>query len=163
MPVDSSVFTQRVFCYPFRGEGFDAEFLILKKASGTGSTQAGLWQVVSGKRTGEETHLQGALRELEEETGCRPVRFYNAGMETYYDHFRHVICLCPTFAAQIPHDAEVKLSNEHDEYCWLPFDEALPRLPWPSQRESIGRIRFNIVDPAGPVPMEIPEGLWQKS
>ncbi len=160
MPDEHPFFARRINCYPFRPSADDWEFLVLRKSSRSRSAQAGLWQVVSGKIEAGEKFWQAALRELKEETGCVPVRFYNLEVETHYDHFKDLICLNPTFAAELPPDASVTLSDEHDDFEWLPFDEALLRLPYPNQRESITRVRFNIVDQPDPVPMEIMESLW---
>ena len=154
------LFIGRVNCYPFRARGGDWEFLLLRKTRRSSSAQAGLWQVVSGKADGDEPFWKAALRELEEETGCRPVRFYNLEVESHYDHVHDRVCLNPTFAAELAGDATVRLSPEHDEFIWLPFERALVTLPYPNQRESITRVRFNIVDQPGPTPMEIPEAVW---
>lgn len=160
--MEQQIHTQTVNVYPFRTDGLDFEFLVLKKSATSKSSQAGLWQVVAGKLEGRETSWQAALRELREETGCEPLRFFEAGVECFYNYRRDVVCMHPTFAAQLAPGAHVTLSEEHEGFEWLPFDEALLRLPYAAERESITRVRFNIADPQGPLPMEIPESVWKQ-
>ncbi len=160
MQIESVAVECKVNCYIFRGEGFEAEFLVLKKSQ-KAKSQAGFWQEVVGKKEVGETLWRAALREMYEETGLRPQRFFNVGVESHYDELQDRICLTPIFAAQVAPEAEVHISSEHETFQWLPFYEASMRLPYPSQRESLTRVQFYIVDQEGPLPMELPKSLWE--
>lgn len=139
----------------------EPEFLLIRKRSSGKSPQAGIWQVVSGKVDKGETYWQAALRELKEETDLEPASLYEIGAETFYSYYRDCICIHPTFAARVADEAVVAISSEHEDWVWLPFDQALVRLPYPTQRESIARLRFNVIDADPPVPFEIPETVWK--
>lgn len=154
--------TATVNVYPFRtGTQDEPEFLLIRKNSSGKSPQAGIWQVVSGKVDKGEPYWQAAVRELKEETSLAPLSLYEMGAETFYSYYRDCICIHPTFAAKVAEDSSVEISIEHEDWEWLPFDQALIRLPYPTQRESIARLRFNIIDAQPPLPFEIPETVWK--
>ena len=129
--------------------GRGLEILLLRRAPER--TLAGLWQGVSGRLEDDESIVDGALRELREETGLVP-----ADLETFYDldqvNSFHVASLdgivdAAVFAARLGPDTPVRLSHEHDRAEWVSADEAVRRSVWPAYRESIARIRDHLVDP----------------
>jgi 8-oxo-dGTP pyrophosphatase MutT (NUDIX family) len=113
---------------------------------------AGLWQGVSGALEGDERIVDGALRELREETGLR-----RTDLQAFYDldqvnHF-HVapidaVVSAAIFAGRVATRIDPRLSHEHDAFEWLPAAEAIRRCVWPGYRESIARIRDHLLDPA---------------
>jgi len=112
---------------------------------------AGLWQGVSGGLEPGERIVDGALRELVEETGFRPEDF-----EAFYDldqvnqfHVAKVdaVLSAAVFAARLRPGREPRLSHEHDAAEWLTADAAIRRSVWPAYRESIRRIVDHLVDP----------------
>ncbi len=112
---------------------------------------AGLWQGVSGSLEAGERVVDGALRELREETGLGP-----ANLEAFYDldqvnqfHVAAVdgIVSAAVFAARLPPDVEPTLSYEHDASVWLSPEDAILRCVWPAYRESVRRIRDHLLDP----------------
>ena len=130
---------------PHRG----LEILLLRRAPGR--ILAGLWQGVSGGLEADERIVDGALRELHEETGLRP-----ADLEAFYDldqvNSFHVapidaVVTAAVFAARVRPDVQARLSHEHDTQEWVAPDEAIRRSVWPAYRESIARIRDHLLDP----------------
>ncbi|HEX2066897.1 MAG TPA: NUDIX domain-containing protein [Candidatus Thermoplasmatota archaeon] len=102
----------------------------------------GTWQMVSGTLEPGETAYAAAARELWEETGLRPVHFYQASyVNRFYLAATDQIILSPVFAAEVAPDAQVRLSGEHTDFAWVGHEEAHRRLPWPGQRESLATIR----------------------
>ena len=92
------------------------EILLLRRAPQR--TLAGLWQGVSGRLEDGESIVDGALRELREETGLVP-----ADLEAFYDldqvNSFHVAALdgvvtAAVFAARLGPETAVRLSHEHD-------------------------------------------------
>lgn len=113
------------------------EYLILKR-SATERIYPGLWQIVTGTINGSEQAVACALREVKEETGCEPVRFWRLPfVNSFYDASADAIHLCPHFAAEISASSEPTLSREHDASRWCSRAEAEAVLPWKGQREGV--------------------------
>jgi dATP pyrophosphohydrolase len=125
--------------------GGRAEFLVLKRAANE-KIYPGIWQMVSGTMHDGERATDAALRELKEETGLSPLRFWVVPhVSVFYDHDYDAANLCPMFAAELGADARPALSGEHEHYAWLPHAEARSRLVWPSQREGLDLVQSYIV------------------
>jgi dATP pyrophosphohydrolase len=118
--------------YPYRlVDESKPEFLLLRRAGGR--IYAGEWRVIGGKIEAGESSWKAALRELSEETGLAPVRFWSIpSVNAFYEWEHDRINLIPAFAAQI--DAEPALNEEHDGFGWFEATVALQRLKWPEQR-----------------------------
>src|SRR5262245_24396159 len=87
--------------YVFRKRGGRAEFLLLRRRPGR--SLAGVWQPVTGKLRRGETAVRGAAREVREETGIRPKRWWR--LETVrvtFDPVRDRLRIITRFAAEIP-------------------------------------------------------------
>jgi dATP pyrophosphohydrolase len=147
----SSIAVRYVDVYPIRRVGEVWELLTLRRAAGTRCT--GAWEVVHGHLESGERAAPAALRELREETGLDPERFYNLSrVETFYRHTTDEVALIPVFVAIIPGGRDPVLGPEHDRHEWRPLTEAAPVLAWPRSAralEDIARI-FKGVD-AGPL------------
>ena len=106
----------------------------------------GTWQMVTGGIDEGETASQAALREIEEETGLIPSRFYCAdAVETFYIQARDHITFAPVFVAFVT-EMTVRLSpEEHDAYEWLPMNEAIDRLAWSEQKRVISHVHEQFV------------------
>ena len=97
----------------------------------------GSWEAVHGSIEAGETPVEAALREMGEETGLAPERFYNLSrVESFYRHKTDEIGLIPVFAALVGAGA-VRLSSEHDGCEWLPLPAAQGRLNWPRERRAL--------------------------
>lgn len=134
-----------------------AEYLLLQRALSE-SIHPGMWQIITGTVMEEERGVQTALRELREETGFTPKRFWSVPVLTsFYDTRRQEIHLCPVFAAQVLPDAQVVLSEEHRGSAWLSYPEIRRRLVWPSHRQTVDIVDEYIVrgEEAG-IRLEIP-------
>lgn len=125
--------------YAFRQTGAGAQFLMLKRAGG--GQLGGTWQAVHGKIEAGETAAAAALRELAEETGLRPARFWQLEhVNTFFDAARDAVYMCPGFAAEIAADALVQLNAEHVAFEWLGAAAASDRMMWPGQRTALREI-----------------------
>jgi 8-oxo-dGTP pyrophosphatase MutT (NUDIX family) len=138
------------------------EILLMRRA--TGRILPGLWQGVSGTLEPDERVVEGALRELLEETGfARPIveAFFDLDLVNQF-HYAGVdaVMTAAVFAARIRPGAEPVLSHEHDAARWLPFEAALAEVVWPGYREAVRRIAEDLLDPARARWFEIaPDGL----
>ncbi len=119
--------------YPYKIVKDRPEFLLLKRAKG--KIYQGQWRMIGGKVEPGETSWQAALRELSEETGLVPDKFWTIpSVNTFYEHKRDMVHHIPAFAAEIHSAKTPELDDEHTEFDWLALDEALSRINWPEQR-----------------------------
>src|SRR5262245_24033344 len=87
--------------YLFRRRGRRVEFLLLRRAPSRRSLP-GVWQPVTGKRRARERMLAAAVREVREETGLEPRRWWALETLTLYPDARaDEIVALPLFAAEI--------------------------------------------------------------
>ncbi|HVP15586.1 MAG TPA: NUDIX domain-containing protein, partial [Terriglobales bacterium] len=120
------------------------EFLCLRR--GRVAFLPGVWQPVTGKRRRGETSRVAALREVREETGLAPVRWWALEAPTvYYDAALDRVMALSLFAAEIAPDAQVRLSREHDAWAFLPAREAGRRFLWEAQRRGLEDVRRQVL------------------
>lgn len=116
------------------------EFLLLKRSET--EIYPSLWQMVSGKIENGETAYQTAIREIKEETGLNAERIWVVpNVNTFYSHELNEISLLPVFAAKVNGLGEIKISEEHSEYCWYEAERAKELLAWEGQRHSVDLIQ----------------------
>ena len=145
-----------VMVYLFRPADSGPEFLVLHRRPE--DVASGTWQTIYGHIRPGETSWQTALREIREETGLRPVRFYQLDtVDTFCIAGEDVIHHCPCFAAEVGLGNEVCLNEEHAAFEWLPADQAAARYTWPGQRRAVREILNEIIRPGPAVAwLEIP-------
>jgi type II secretory ATPase GspE/PulE/Tfp pilus assembly ATPase PilB-like protein/8-oxo-dGTP pyrophosphatase MutT (NUDIX family) len=100
------------------------------------------WETVHGRLEDGERPEDGALRELEEETGLRPSDLWVITVQPYYLKASGVVQLAVVFAAFVEEPAEVTLGPEHSTHEWLSVEEATRRFAWPREREALRDIQF---------------------
>ncbi len=124
----------------FRKAGDDIEFLLIKRADND-LLFPGVWQMVTGSINENEKAFETAWREIQEETGLIPIKFWIApNVNSFYNNIKNNINLIPVFAAQVEPNCKVTLSNEHSDYKWVNKDEAKQMLIWKGQRNSVDEI-----------------------
>ena len=139
-----------VACWLFRLDaGGRPEILLIHRAPGR--PYPGLWQCVTGRLETGERIVDGALREVEEETGVA-----RGDLEAVFDaevvnwfHEPHVdgIMCEAVFAAQVPAAVEVRLSAEHDDLRWLAPAAAIELVTWPAYRRAIEMVEWLVATP----------------
>jgi dATP pyrophosphohydrolase len=143
-----------ISAYVARVEDGRGRYLLLKRVS---NYLKGSWQQVSGRIEPAETGWQAALREIREETGLVPSRFYSANeTEVFYEHHQNCINVIPVFVGFVEGDAKVILSAEHDEFRWVTVDEAQELLLFGVQVTTIRRLEENFVRRSPPDLLRIP-------
>jgi 8-oxo-dGTP pyrophosphatase MutT (NUDIX family) len=124
--------------YALRGAGERLEVLALRRGTRGGGRNPGSWETIHGTIESGETPVQASLRELREETGLVPEKFYNLSRtEAFYQHRSDELALIPVFAAFVTPSATVKLSAEHDRAEWLSIADAARRFAWPRERRAL--------------------------
>src|SRR5258706_134366 len=78
-----------------------------------------------------------AVREVREETGLEVLRLYNVRVQPFYLHRSHTVQLSVVFAAFADPSAPLTLGTEHTAGEWVNDDDALARLFWPGDRQSL--------------------------
>lgn len=134
---------KQVDSYIYRNTDAGPIYLMLKRS--TGKHYEHLWQGVAGKIEKGETATQTVIRELEEETGKKPKKLFVADhIASFYDARNDRIQMVPIFGIEVE-NSEVRLSEEHSEYKWVSFEEALALLTWKGQKEGLRTVHDEIV------------------
>ena len=97
-----------------RSDGVDRQYLVLRAAGAEGEGDW-VWRPPSGSIEPGESEHECAVRELFEETGLR-------GELRAVDDMQY-----PTFFLEVPANATVRLSHEHQEHQWVTAEELVPR------------------------------------
>ena len=136
--VDTVITVRVVDTYVFRKVENKIYFLLLKRANK--KIYGHLWQGVAGKIETGESAWQAALRELDEETGLKPIRMFIADyVSKFYEQIGDRINLVPVFGIEVESE-EVRLSDEHTEFRWMDVDEAEESLVWNGQKEGVRKV-----------------------
>ena len=139
-----------VGCWIFRtSTDRGIEILLIRRAPDR--IYPGIWQCVTGGLESDEKVVDGALRELEEETAI-----IASDIETLYGldqvnlfHAEHVDALLAeaVFAAHVRAGVEPRLSHEHDDARWVSPEEARETVVWPAYRTAIEQIGWLVANP----------------
>jgi len=132
--------------YPYRINGKNVEFLILKRSSK--KIYANQWRMVGGKVVEGETYWQAAIRELKEEISEKPSSFWTVpSVNSFYEHKTDTIHQIPAFAAKIEWtDERIELDDEHSKYLWVKADQINEYIHWPEQKRLIRLINDILIN-----------------
>ena len=120
----------------FKIEDGKMKFLLLKR--GNREIYPYMWQMVTGRMEEGEKAWQTALREIKEETGLNPVRFWVLpNVNSFYSPESDAVVLIPVFASEVSPEQHVVLSEEHIDYQWVDYEECIAAVVWPGHRKSI--------------------------
>jgi len=140
IPISST----QVEVHVFRRRSKRLELLLIRRAAHR--SLAGVWQPVTGGIERGESALGAAVREVREETGLEPLRWWALEHPaTFYDPGRDHIRLVPVFAAEVAWTDPVQLSHEHDRYAFVTLAEATKRVLWATQRAAIAALRDEVL------------------
>lgn len=138
-----------VEAYVFRPGETGTEYLLLKR--NPHYHMGGTWEGVRGHIDKGETAYQAAWREIMIDTGVVPLRLFSADhVNTFYEVGLDAIQMVSVFAAQTSGAPPIRLSIEHVEAVWLPYEKAVEALAWPGQQTSLIHIHENIARPDAP-------------
>jgi len=139
-----------VACWLFRLDARgEPEFLLIRRAADR--MFAGMWQCVTGKLEAGERILEGALREVAEESGLGPSDLeavFDTDVVNWFHHESLDVLLCEAvFAARVRPGAEVVISDEHDDARWLSSDDARLLVTWPAYERAIDFVEWLLANP----------------
>lgn len=113
----------------------DLQVLIMERAD-----KADFWQSITGSLEQDETPIQAAIREVQEETGLDATQYdlqdwHASNIYEIYPHWRHryapgvVENKEHLFGLELPSPLAIKLSpSEHVHYEWVDWREAAKRV-----------------------------------
>jgi dATP pyrophosphohydrolase len=140
----------QVLVFPFRLVADGYAYAIFRRRD------AGYWQGIAGGGEDDESPLEAARREAEEEAGI-PRRSGFLALDSVGR--APVTCIAPAVRASWPADLtelpihaygvdaagiELRLSAEHTEFAWCPIDEACRRLRWDSDRAALRELHARL-------------------
>lgn len=140
----------QVLVFPYRKNLQDQlEFVLLLRADG------GFWQGIAGGGEDDETPLEAARRETFEETGIKPtstimqldtvesvpvIEFKDSSL------WGEDVFVIPQycFGVSISH-SEIKLSDEHSEYGWFTYDQAIQLLKFDGNKTALRELNQRLL------------------
>lgn len=103
--------------------------------------------MVGGKVKQGESYWEAGLRELGEETGLRPKRYWTLpSINQFYEPKTDKIHLIPAFGAEIAPAGEVLLDREHSGFKWIDLSKIDRYIKWPEQRRLMRLIHQIVTD-----------------
>lgn len=131
-----------VVVYRYNEARYQREYLLLQYLGGH-------WDFPKGKLEGAEEWLEAALREVHEETGLDVAidpNFKHMFSYRFYDaRGRGVEKTVVFYLGEAP-DLPVKLSKEHVDYIWLPFDQAIDIVTFENAKTLINKAESHLIE-----------------
>jgi 8-oxo-dGTP pyrophosphatase MutT (NUDIX family) len=125
------------------------EILLLRRASGR--IYPGIWQCVTGGLEADEKVIDGALRELREETGIEgdaiEVMYGLDQVNLFHADHADTLMAEAVFAVHVRPDVEPRLSEEHDRFRWATPEESRETVVWPAYRSAIAQLEWLVEHP----------------
>jgi dATP pyrophosphohydrolase len=119
--------------------------LLLLRRSGHDSL-SGVWQPVTGRIHRRESALAAAAREVREESGLTPRRWWRLEqVVSYVNPLTDELRVVPLFAAEVAPTSRVRLSDEHDAFRWVTLQAAAPLVLWDTQRAALQAFRRQVL------------------
>ena len=134
----------QVEVHVFRQRGKRLELLLIRRSPQR--SLAGVWQPVTGGIKRGEHAIAAAAREVLEETGLTPLRWWALEhLAAFYEPARDMIRVVPVFAAEVAWTDPVQLSDEHDQYAFMTLAAARKRVLWATQRQALDALRDEVL------------------
>jgi dihydroneopterin triphosphate diphosphatase len=122
--------------------------LLVKRA---GVVLKDVWCYIGGGIENGEKAWEAAYREVEEETGISKLSLYSSNaFDKIYSIGENFIYLAPVFVGYVSEDQEVTLNEEHSDYKWLSFEEAIDTVSLPGNEEVLSFIEKHFVKREAP-------------
>lgn len=143
----------------FRREGNNIYYLLLHYK--TESKRGGHWGFAKGHVEEGETEEETAKREIVEETGIKNIKINHGFKELEKYFFRKSYGLKGEARKKAPwvfksvifylaetETKEVKISEEHSDFIWLPYEEALKKLTFKNAKNILKKANDFVIQGA---------------
>jgi 8-oxo-dGTP pyrophosphatase MutT (NUDIX family) len=124
----------------FREDGEERYYLLLYYP-------VGHWDFPKGHIEKKESEIETVIRETREETGIGDLEFIHDFREEINYNFRKrdkLVYKEVVFYLSKTKKKEVKLSFEHKDYAWLPYEEAMKRLSYDNSKNILEKAKIFI-------------------
>nr|WP_187444229.1 NUDIX domain-containing protein [Rossellomorea vietnamensis] len=123
--------------------GFGCKVLLLRRNS---EVLKGAWCYIGGGIEQGEKAWEAALREIREETGVESVVLYTSNkFDQFYSPAENYIYMAPVFVGFVDENQEVTVNEEHSDFKWLSFEEAIENVSLPGNDEVLVFIERHFV------------------
>lgn len=126
----------------FRKEDKKMFYLLLHYPALSHRAKKSYWDFPKGHIEKNESLKDTVIREVEEETGLKDIKFINGFKETIRYFFRfqgNNILKFVTFYLAETETKEIRISSEHTGYQWLPYNKAIDQLTFEKAKEILKR------------------------
>ncbi len=122
----------------FRKENGQINYLLLRYPAVCHRSGADYWDYVKGHLEDGESEMETVIREADEETGLKDLEFvegFCARMEYFFTFEGHKIFKIVKFYLAKTNTKTIVLSHEHNDFVWLPYEEAYKALSFGNAKE----------------------------
>ncbi len=109
------------------------EVLLLKRSKERGN----FWNVVNGTLELDESVKGCRERELFEEAGIKDVLDWSDEINRFSFKHQNYIIVVLIYAAKVKENQKVIINNEHTEYKWLKFSEAIKMVKFDDDKKGL--------------------------
>jgi dATP pyrophosphohydrolase len=133
----------KIQCIVFRKVKSGYDFLVLKRLPEHG----GFWQPITANVEPDEPIIDTVYRELKEETSITKKDIIRVIGDIHYFEFpwdKEHIAKEHVFGVEVRPDTKVNIKtnvyDEHDDFKWASFDEALNLIKWDSNKDALRKL-----------------------
>lgn len=117
-------------------------FLILLRAKEDGA----YWQPLTGTVRDDESLKDCLKREVKEETAVTDIVSIIDNIWHFHWEWDHEMYLEFVYGIEMKPDQEIKLSEEHRDYAWLSFEDAIGKLSKENNKKAFMRFKEKVID-----------------
>ncbi|MEW5795812.1 MAG: NUDIX domain-containing protein [Candidatus Zixiibacteriota bacterium] len=105
------------------------KYLVFQRAES--ETYAGYWGFLTGEKRTDESVAQAVAREIKHGLGLTNIRiFATEYLVQFFEPENDKVWILPLIVVVVPPDAQVTLSDEHQQAQWLTSRSAKHRVSW---------------------------------